>query len=236
MTRTLISYLLGVAGWLLLWGGAFSVSALASRLRLHGSTRGDCLLTARDLIGAALALSCWLPLKSRDSGLDLQPLYVEIFSGSPKAVDWILGALAGAGTGLYLALTCRWGIRRIQTPNMYMQRHPLIPFRILSFVFFQQAAATLLLLDWHRRYAADGSALVGTALIFGLTHLGVACFGLPLRQAVLLTVGSASAMLLWGALRIFAHSLWAPLLTHYLFYIALACRHSCMPLDAQRTD
>lgn len=241
MTRALPLYLLGVAGWLLLWGGAFSVSALASRLRLHGSTRGDVLLTARDLIAAALALCGWLLLRGGDVWFNLRTLCAELFSEQLRILDRTLGFLAGAGTGLYLVLTVRLGIRRLQTPNMYMQRHPLIPSRILSFVIFQQAAATLLLLDWNRSYATDGRAILLTALIFGLTHLGVACFGLRLRQGVLLTVASGAVMILWGALRIFAPSLFTPLLTHYLFYIALACYHAQLPSsrafrDSERTD
>jgi hypothetical protein len=150
VTRALFCYVLGVAGWLVLWGGAFSVSALASRLRLHGSTRGDVLLTARDLIGAALALCGWLLLANGSSRFGLSPLVREISSTSSAIFEWMLGGLAGAGTVLYLALVVRLGIRRVATPNMYMQRHPLIPLRVLSFVIFQQAAATLLLLDWSR--------------------------------------------------------------------------------------
>lgn len=226
MTRGGFSYWLGIAGWLVIWGGAFSVSALASRLRLHGRTRGDVLLTARDLIAAVLALCGWLALRNGGFRLGLRPLYVELLGARPSTVDWILGILASSGTGLYLALVARRGVRHVATPNMYMQRHPLIPLRILSFVIFQQTAATLLLLDWNRRFAADGIALVWTALVFGLTHLGVACFGLSLHRAALLTAGSGAAMILWGALRIHAHSLWAPLLTHYLFYIGLACHHA----------
>ena len=246
MAHSLRIYLLGVAVWLLIWGGAFSVSALASRRRWHGSTRGDVLLTVRDLIEAALTLCPWLLLRNWSGSwsvrFDLQPLYAELFTDRSKVLDWTLGAIAGAGTVLYLALVARRGIRRLPTPNMYMQRHPLIPLRILSFVIFQQSAATLLLLDWTRLYVGNGQARIWTASIFGLTHLGVACFGLPLRQAVLLTAASGTAMFLWGSLRLLAHSLWAPLLTHYLFYIVLACRQAWLrsdprPLpDSERTD
>lgn len=237
MTPILYIYLLGVAAWLVIWVGAFSVSALASRRRWHGSTQGDVLLTVRDLIGAALTLCPWLLLRNWLGNwyfrFDLQPLYAELLSGRSKVLDWTLGGTAIAGTVLYLLFVARRGIRRLPTPNMYMQRHPLIPLRILSFVIFQQAAASLLLLDWTRLYIGNGKAEIWTAVIFGLTHLGAACFGLPLRQAVLLTLGSGAAMFLWGSLRIYAHSLWAPLLTHYLFYIVLACHHARLRSPAE---
>lgn len=205
-------YLAGVVAWLALWAAAFSVSALFARLRLHGGTKGDVLLIGRDLTATALALWAWSSIGAAGSIV------------APGFLDAALALAALGGTVLYLRLVAARGIRRVATANMYEQRHPIIPLRILSFAIFQQSAATLLLLDWNRRFADEGTALVRTALIFGLTHLGVASFGLPLARAGLLTIASGAAMLGWGALRIYGHAFWSPLAIHYLFYIALACR------------
>lgn len=205
-------YFLGVAVWLLGWSAAFAVSTLATRRRLHGTLGGDFLLIARDLLAAAIAFGCWqalLPIRSDGRG-------------APALHAWLL-ALAGLFTAAYLYLLMRRGINRVETPQMFKQRHPLIPLRVLSFVLFQQLAATCVLLDWHRVFFDARTALLLTAAVFALTHLGVVLFGLSLRVGVILTLASGFAMLLWGGLRLSYGSAWAGVLIHFLFYMALAC-------------
>jgi len=212
MRGELLHYFLGVAVWLLGWGAAFAVSALATRRRLHGTLGGDLLLMARDLVAGAVAYGGWralLPVRSEGRG--------------PAGLLAGLLTLAGLCTAAYLQLLMRRGINRVETPQMFKQRHPLIPLRILSFVLFQQLAATCMLLDWHRIFFDDRTALLLTAAVFALTHLGVVLFGLSLRVGVTLTLASGVAMLLWGGLRLSYGSAWAGVLIHFLFYMVLAC-------------
>jgi len=214
MSAGLPSYLLGVASWLVAWASAFAVSAVATRWRLHGTPTGDRLLLGRDLGMAAAAYCGFCALR-----LPLPP------AGSLRpTLDAVLGTLASALTGAYLLLVWRYGIRRVATPHTYKQRHPIVPLRILSFVLFQQLAVTFGLLDWHRLYFAAPRAVLWTALVFSLTHLGVVLYGLPLRLGIALTLASGGVMILWGSLRLAYGAPEAALLTHYLFYIGLACQ------------
>ena len=213
-------YAAGLLAWIGFWGLAFGVSALLARVGLHGTTTGFWIIVARDAVFGAASLLAWRAA-CRPTGGAL---------AVPRRFEWPLLAIAALLTAAYLDAVHRTGPRAVDSGMIFALRRYELPLRILTFVCFQQAAVTLLLLDWNRLWLSERRAIALTTAVFSLSHLGAVTFHMSPLQALLLTVLSAAAMALWGYLRLAAGAAWTPGLMHYLFYIALSLRFAWQPI------
>ncbi len=213
-------YIAGLLAWIGLWGLAFGVSALLARAGRHGTAAGFWIIVARDAVFAAASLFAWRTA--------CRPVVSAL--AAPRRFEWPLLAFAALLTAAYLDAVHRTRPRAVDSGMIFALRRYELPVRIFTFVCFQQAAVTLLLLDWNRLWLSERRAIALTTALFSLSHLGAVTFHMSPLQALLLTVLSGAAMAAWGYLRLAAGAAWTPWLTHYLFYIALSLRFARQPL------
>lgn len=210
----------GLLAWIGFWGLAFGVSALLARVGLHGTAAGFWIIVARDAVFGTASLLAWSKVCRPSVGV----------LAAPRRFEWPLLAIAVLLTVAYLDAVHRTGPRAVDSGMLFALRRYELPVRILTFVGFQQAAVTLLLLDWNRRWLSERRAIALTTAIFSLSHLGAVTFHMSPLHALLLTVLSAAAMAAWGHLRLAVGAAWTPGLMHYLFYIALCLRFARQPI------
>ena len=190
-------YFLGVAVWLLGWGAAFAVSALAAATSARHAGRGLLADGARPCGGCR---RLWLL-----AGPAASPQRWKGTAWATRGAAYARWAVhRGVPVPAHAARNppCRDAADVQAAPPADPAAHPQL--RPLSAACGDLRASRL-----ASSFFDDRTALLWTAAVFALTHLGVVLFGLALRVGVILTLASGSRCLLWGGLRLSYGSAWA---------------------------
>ena len=212
-----LPYTMLVLLWLSLLAAVYAVTLglQLAGIGLHSTTLGVTVLLARDAIAVLVGLWLW---RGTDHGAAL-------FSRLPRLGVWECALLVVVIMLLVIYYTeiYRSGVRQTSSELIFDQRNLSAPLRALLLVAHQQIITVGFLLDTHRERFGDRRGLYATAALFSSTHL-FSVMWLDWPSALLLTAASLAGILLWAWLRIAKGAHYAPLLMHYIFYLAMLIR------------